>query len=402
MTGVTDLSSMTSAAPPRGFDEAEFRTRTERAQAQMAARGVDALLLTTEPEVRYFTGFLTQFWESPTRPWYLVVPASGKPVAVIPAIGAEGMRGTWLDDIRTWAAPDPEDDGVSLLCQTLNEALDEAAGSERRLGIVMGLESHLRMPYGDFAEVLRRVDAQVVDALPLLQALRYVKSEAEIEKIRFVCELASDAFRALPEKVAPGMTEREVCKQMHLDLLQRGADQVPYLLGSSGHGSYNNIIMGPTDRVLGAGDVMIIDTGARFDGYFCDFDRNWAFGYASDAAVRAYEVVYAATEAGFAAAKPGATTTDVYEAMWSVMEAGGALGNDVGRLGHGLGMQLTEYPSNRPGDDTVLKAGVVLTLEPGMEFAPGQYMVHEENIVIRSHGAEWLSKRADPKLTVIA
>ena len=64
-------------------------------------------------------------------------------------------------------------------------------------------------------------------------------------------------------------------------------------------------------------------------------------------------------------------------------------------------MQLTEYPSNRPGDDTVLKAGVVLTLEPGMEFAPGQYMVHED-IVIRSHGAEWLSKRADPKLPVIA
>ena len=176
---VTDLSSMTSAAPSRGFDEAEFRTRTERAQAQMAARGVDALLLTTEPEVRYFTGFLTQFWESPTRPWYLVVPASGKPVAVIPAIGAEGMQGTWLDDIRTWAAPDPEDDGVSLLCQTLNEALMK--GGERRLGIVMGLEC-LRMPYGDFAEVLRRVDAQIVDALPLLQALRYVKSETEIEK----------------------------------------------------------------------------------------------------------------------------------------------------------------------------------------------------------------------------
>ena len=87
----------------------------------MAGQGLDALLLTTEPEVRYFTGFLTQFWQSPTRPWFLVVPAAGKPVAVIPAIGAACMRRTWLEDIRTWASPNPEDEGVSLLAEALRE-----------------------------------------------------------------------------------------------------------------------------------------------------------------------------------------------------------------------------------------------------------------------------------------
>ena len=97
--------------PRRDFPVAEFERRLERSQRLMRQAGLGALLLTTEPELRWFTGFLTQFWQSPTRPWFLVVPAQGKPVAVIPGIGAECMRRTWIEDIRTWPSPDPADDG---------------------------------------------------------------------------------------------------------------------------------------------------------------------------------------------------------------------------------------------------------------------------------------------------
>ena len=93
----------------------------------MAERGIDALLVCTEPEVRYFSGFLTPFWQSPTRPWFLVVPCSGKPVAVIPEIGVPLMSATWLDDIRSWPAPQPEDEGVSLLAEALAECRLPAA-----------------------------------------------------------------------------------------------------------------------------------------------------------------------------------------------------------------------------------------------------------------------------------
>ncbi|MGB9438886.1 MAG: M24 family metallopeptidase, partial [Desulfobacterales bacterium] len=84
-----------------------------------------------------------------------------------------------------------------------------------------------------------------------------------------------------------------------------------------------------------------------------------------------------------------------------VMEAAGAIGNDVGRLGHGLGMQLTEWPSNTAFDNTPLVPGMVLTLEPGMMYAPGKSMVHEENIVITESGAQYLSVRCSPELTII-
>ncbi|MEC8852426.1 MAG: aminopeptidase P family N-terminal domain-containing protein, partial [Pseudomonadota bacterium] len=85
----------------------------------MMAAGMAGMLFTTEAEFRYFSGFRTLFWQSPTRPWFLFVPVDGKPVAVIPEIGAELMRRTWLDDIRTWPAPAPDDDGLSLLVDLL-------------------------------------------------------------------------------------------------------------------------------------------------------------------------------------------------------------------------------------------------------------------------------------------
>ncbi len=86
--------------------------------------------------------------------------------------------------------------------------------------------------------------------------------------------------------------------------------------------------------------------------------------------------------------------------MNDVLQKAGALGDSVGRYGHGLGLQLTEPPSNTPWDNEVFEVGTVMTLEPGMEFASGKLMVHEENIVITETGAEYLSRRALPKMPI--
>ena len=384
--------------PNRGFSESEFESRTERVQSLMRDLEVDAMLLTTEPQVRYFSGFLTQFWLSPTRPWFLLIPAIGKPIAVIPGIGLAGMKQTWIDDIRSWSSPQPKDDGVSLLCQSIIDL-------PRRFGRVaapLGIQSYLRMPVSDFQKVQSNLsNIEFVDCSESLLQLCSVKSTPEIEKVRYVCELTSDSFNTLPDFANIGDSERDIVKQMRIDLLNRGADTTPYIVSASGPGGYGDIIMGPTDRVLGDGDVLIIDTGTVFDGYFCDFDRNYAFGSASDKAKRAYDTVYQSTEAGFAAARPGATTSDIWRAMWSVLEKGGSEGNDVGRMGHGLGAQLTEWPSITSDDDTMLVAGMVMTLEPGMSYDGGKLMVHEENIIITESGASMLTKRAAQDLPVI-
>lgn len=316
--------------PERGFPTSEFEARLDRAQRLMRQQQVDALWLTTEPEFRYFSGFLTQFWQSPTRPWFLIVPAEGKPIAVIPEIGAAAVAATWLDDIRTWPAPRPNDDGVSLLLTTLREVVRRNG----RVGILMGPETHLRIPLADFENIRGALignEVELVDATPIVRQLRLVKFPAEIEKIAHICRLVSVAFAELPNLIAPGETEQEIFRKFKIEILQHGAD----------------------------------------------------------------------TEVGMAVARAGVTAASLFHAMWQELKTWDLSGTNVGRMGHGLGMQLTEWPSLTPTDRTVLQPGMVITLEPGLEVVPGQMMVHEENIVIREEGAELLTRRAPRELPVI-
>lgn len=383
--------------PPRGFPVAEFEARLTKAQTKMAEENLAAILLTTEPEVRYFSDFLTQFWQSPTRPWFMVIPSSGKPIAVIPEIGRACMSNTWIEDIRTWDSPNPEDEGVMLLADTLRQI----AGKSGKIGVMKGAESHLRMPMADYEKLLSALpDNPIQDCNELIHALRVVKSENEIDKIRFAAQAASRAFLRVPEFVSIGMSDREVFQTMKHELLKEGVDDVSYLVGGSGQGGYGDIISPPSTRKLQSGDVLILDTGCVWDGYFCDFDRNYSIGKPSNEAAEAHRIVWDATAAALDICKPGTTCAQLFATMNKAMGLGDDAGS-VGRLGHGLGMQLTEHPSHAAFDQTILQEGMVLTLEPGYEFAPDKMMVHEENIVIRAKGAELLSTRVTREIVTI-
>lgn len=386
-------------APPRGFPVAEFETRLARAQAAMVEDGLDALLLTTEPEIRYFTGFLTRFWLSPTRPWFLLVPSAGKPVAVVPSIGRECLQATWIDDVRSWNSPQPDDEGVTLLAGTMRELIEHSA----RVGIPEGPETHLRMPLGDFHRLRALMPyVEFADATGVIRNLRMIKSAAEQAKIAHACAIVSDVFEALPGLLAIGMTEVEIFRRFKIACLERGIDDVDYLVGGAGQGGYADIISPPSSRPVRDGDILMLDTGAVFDGYFCDFDRNYAFGHVPEQAGKAHAVLCNATEAGFAAVKAGATCADIHHAMQRVLETDFPGGSGVGRMGHGLGMQLTEWPSITAKDETVLQPGMVLTLEPSVELEGGRMMVHEENLVLTPDGPVFLTRPAPKTLPVIA
>jgi Xaa-Pro aminopeptidase len=383
-------------SPPRGFEPAEFNARTRVAQDRMAVAGISALLLTTEPEVRYFTGYLTRFWESPTRPWFLLVPATGKPIAVIPSIGADLMGRTWIEDIRTWSAPDLADDGVGLLAETIRDAVPEAGV----IGLPDGHETHLRMPLSDYARLAGMIGQRRLGSdAGIMRLLRMVKSPAEVAKIRRACDIAGRAFARVPEIAREGVPLGEVFRRFQMLCLDEGADWVPYVAGGAEQGGYTDVISPARPTRLAAHDVLMLDTGLVWDGYFCDFDRNWSVGPPSDLVKSAYAVLIDATLAGFEAARPGATAADLWDAMNKVLAAMGG-GTGAGRLGHGLGISLTEWPSLIPDDQTVLEDGMVLTLEPGIATG-GKILVAEEDILITNAGAEWLTSPAPRTLTEI-
>ncbi|MDC1303594.1 Xaa-Pro peptidase family protein [Ascidiaceihabitans sp.] len=384
-----------NGAPQRGFDEAEFRQRLSRAQKMMAKAGLACLLLSTEPEVRYFTGYLTRFWESPARPWFLIVPAVGDPIAVIPSIGVALMSRSWIADIRSWRSPDLVDDGVSLLRDTLRDV----AGTDGQIGVPSGLETHVRMPMHTWNAL--QDGLTIVDDAEIMLRLRRVKSQNEIAKITQAGAIATRAFARVPEIAQAGVPLEKVFRHFQMLLLEEGADWVPYLAGAAGQDGYFDVISPATETPLMNGDILMLDTGAVWDGYFCDFDRNFAVGAGSDVAQSAHARLIDAVNAGFEAAKPGALMCDLFDVMSAVVAGESDAVADAGRMGHGLGMQLTEWPSIIPTERTVLEAGMVLTLEPSVETVDGRIMVHEENIAITETGAVFLNTPAGRTLGIV-
>jgi Xaa-Pro aminopeptidase len=381
----------------RGFADAEFAARCAKAQAEMARASLGALLLTTEVELRYYTGFLTRFWESPTRPWFLILPLAGKPIAVIPSIGAHLMGQTGVEDIRTWSAPDYEDDGIGLLAETLREVVPDAGS----IGLASHLESHVRLPRADLHRLEAALGARrLVDDAAITWRLRQIKSEAEIAKISTAVAVADRAFARVGEIARAGVPLEQVFRRFQMLCLEEGADWVPYLAGAAGQGGYDDVISPATDAPLQRGDVLMLDTGVIRDGYFCDFDRNYSVGAAPPAVASAHARLIDAVDAGLEAARPGARFADLFHAMNAVVNPNGGV-SAAGRLGHGLGLHLTEGPSIIPEDNTVLEPGMVLTLEPGVDVGGGKIMVHEEDIVIRDGGAVCLSRRAGREIAVI-
>jgi Xaa-Pro aminopeptidase len=378
------------------FPVHEFERRVDRVQAHMRDAGCDALVVTSPANFRYFTGLDSQFWESPSRPWFLVIPSAGATIAAVPEIAFVPIRNSFVGEIQTWPSPRPDDEGVSLLANIL-QGIPRRQG---RIGFELGRESVLRMPVLDFLRLKELLPAiSLVDGSPSLWAARNIKSKYEIEKIRQAAAIVGRAFEAVPGYAHIGTTEAKVCREFTVDILCYGAHTVPYLACASGPGGYDQIITRGTDRQLQDGDILIMDVGATVDGYFCDFDRNYAVGQVSDAAKRAHEAVWNATQVGIEAARAGARVSDLWAAMMEVLQAAGMRGNNVGRMGHGLGLQLTEPPSNSAADEACLEPGMVLTIEPGMEYEEGKMIVHEENLFITEDGyAELLTPRAPKEM----
>lgn len=406
----------------RGVPASELEERLKQAQDMMQTKEIDCMLLTTEADVYYFTGLATRFWASPTRPLFLVVPAKGnRPIAVVPSCFPSFGKACWLgpDNVKTWAAPQVEDDGVTLLSGTLTEVSTQF----KRVGFMMGLETHIRAPLADVDRIrgiLTSNGIEITDACDIVKKLRNVKSPFEIERIRHVCDIASAAFAALPARLHAmhveannfGVTEREAQMAMRLLVHEFGADESPYVMTQSGSQGYDNIVLESEDHVLSPGDLLIIDTGIRFESYFCDFDRNFIVGgqqYLEPHARKAHEMLWSATQAAFDRATElnlsgvGCKASDLFHAQVKALDMNPEE-YSTGRMGHGLGLQLTEIFSNIADDDTPIGPGVVFTIEPGMnvEGSDENMIVHEENVVIAPNGeAQWLSDRAPQRMVSI-
>tara|TARA_B100000161_G_scaffold15960_1_gene9753 strand:+ start:1761 stop:2909 length:1149 start_codon:yes stop_codon:yes gene_type:complete len=378
------------------FPKEEYLKRLDNIHKKLENENIDAIVITSPANFRYFSGLDSNFWESPTRPWFLIISKNGKIKALIPSIGLSAIESTFIKDIEVWQSPNPKDEGTSLLKKII-----KTFPKNSNIGFELGMETYLRMSIKEFLKIKKDLqEYNFIDSTNIVWSLRKIKSDLEIKNIEKVCSITSKVFNNLINKISLGMSEREIATIFKKDLINNGVDYIMYLSCASGINGYNQIICNPSEKKIGDGDILIIDTGSTLNGYYCDFDRNFGFGNINQKSLDAYNKLWNATEKTLEIIKPGISCKEVYESLSKNLFSKNVKSN-VGRMGHGFGLQLTEPPSIMIDDNTILEKNMILALEPSIEIENDLMLVHEENILITQNGNRLLSSRTPKELPVI-
>ena len=378
------------------FPKEEYLKRLDNIHKKLENENIDAIVITSPANFRYFSGLDSNFWESPTRPWFLIISKNGKIKALVPSIGLSAIESTFIKDIEVWQSPNPKDEGTSLLKKII-----KTFPKNSNIGFELGMETYLRMSIKEFLKIKKDLqEYNFIDSTNIVWSLRKIKSDLEIKNIEKVCSITSKVFNNLINKISLGMSEREIATIFKKDLINNGVDYIMYLSCASGINGYNQIICNPSKKKIGDGDILIIDTGSTLNGYYCDFDRNFGFGNINQKSLDAYNKLWDATEKTLEIIKPGISCKEVYESLSKNLFSSNVK-SSVGRMGHGFGLQLTEPPSIMIDDNTILEKNMILALEPSIEIENDLMLVHEENILITQNGNRLLSSRTPKELPVI-
>ena len=267
------------------------------------------------------------------------------------------------------------------------------AGGARRIGF----ESHIVTVDGLDSLACALTDypaADLVRASGAVEALREVKDAGEVALLRLACEAADAALAALVQRggLRPGRTERAVARDLEMLMLDHGADGPSFetivAAGANSAVPHHR----PTEAVLESGDFVKIDFGALVGGYHSDMTRTFVLGNASGWQREIYDIVAAAQRTGLAALEAGVALRDIDAAARRVI-ADTAYGDHFGHgLGHGVGLQIHEAPGINSAAAGTLRAGSVVTVEPGIYLADRGGVRIEDTIAVGARGPEPLSR----------
>lgn len=357
-----------------------FQRRLERAQAELKARGWDFLIATPSTNYEYLTGYNPGRSE---RLIALVLPVSGMPAVACPSFEVERIRRhSIITDLRGW---EEQDDPYVLVGAVVRRLSARAVRRTIALESTTTYQSSLRLA----AALPGR---KFVDASPLTERLRVIKSPEEIALIRRAIVITQDAMAATFAQLAVGTTEVQVSQVLSHEMEQRGARGGGLVqFGPSSalpHG-------GPAGPKLEREMVVLIDCGCTVGGYQSDITRTIWFGdHPSDEFVKVFNIVHDAQTAAITLGRPGTACEEMDRAARKVITAAGYGQYFTHRLGHGLGMDGHEPAYLVEGNTTPLEPGMVFTDEPGI-YQLGKFGVRiEDDCTMTEHGVEVLSRRA--------
>jgi Xaa-Pro aminopeptidase len=330
-------------------------SRADRVVALLAERELDCLLVTDLVNVRYLSGF------TGTNGACVVTPEER----------------LFLTDSR-YVEQAKQQVGEFSRLEASRELIGDLAG--RLTGRAGFDDAHVSVKAHRLLSEKAGEGVELVAAGGLVEELRAAKDSAELAAIRAAAEVADTAYEALRADGLAGRTEREVGRWIVRFLEDRGADEVsfPPIVAAGEHGALPHA--SPRDVEIPRGELVVVDLGARLDGYCSDCTRTFATGPLDDRRVDAYEAVLAAQERALGEVRAGAVCRDVDAGAREAVESRLGVGFDHG-LGHGVGLEVHEAPRLAPSAEGSLDAGNVVTVEPGV-YVPGEFGVRIEDLVV--------------------
>jgi Xaa-Pro aminopeptidase len=334
--------------------------RLHRLVEQLPGAGVELMLISDLFNLRYLTGY-----------------TGSNGIALVGAGTAE-----FVTDFRYVEQAAEEVDPAFTRHRAAQDLLDSVGDLLPEGPVRLGFEdAHLTVR--EHARLREHLPERVeLVAVPgLVGRLREVKDAEEVARIRAAAELADAALLELLSEGLSGRTEREVALSLELKMRERGATGPSFepIVAAGSHGALPHAQ--PRDEPIAAGELVVIDWGAQLDGYCSDCTRTVATGELNAEAREVYDLVLTAQLAGLEAVKAGAGGREVDRVARDVIDAGGH-GEHFGHgLGHGVGLDIHEAPRLSQRSDDTLRAGNVVTVEPGI-YLPGRFGVRIEDLVV--------------------
>jgi Xaa-Pro aminopeptidase len=348
--------------------------RAEKVDSQLRARDLDGLLVTHPVNVRYLTGF---------------TGSNG-----VCLINREGRL--FFTDFRYVEQAAEQVLGFEKITAGRDLLGDVAKRLSGRIGFDdahLSVRAHARLT--DAAG-----EMTLIPAGGLVEEIREIKDAHELAAIAEAARLADTVYEGLCEGGLTGRTELEVARDLERRLLEEGADEpaFPVIVASGPHGARPHAE--PRDAEITLNTLVVVDMGARLDGYCSDCTRTFATGRLNDRAAEVYELVRSAQNAGLEAVRAGAACQEADAAAREPIEAAGQGDNFGHGLGHGVGLEVHEAPRLTPTAQGQLEAGNVLTVEPAV-YLPGAFGVRIEDLVVVTPDGRDVLTGVSKTLTVV-
>lgn len=339
--------------------------------------GVDAVALVPGPN---FTRALDHSFMSHERPFLLVIPADKPAVALVPnlelgsweLVGFDGAVFDWRDQT-----------GYS----------DAFAALVDHLGVSsLGVEGQVMRVFVHHALLAAQPSLKIIDAEREISGLRMIKTPNDIAAMQAAIDISERALRRTLDSVRLGQTEKQIEQTLIKMLFDEGADDLAFNpIVAAGDGSARPHAQARHDYEVKAGDSLLIDFGARKDGFAADITRTVFLDHVSDEGRAVYDTVLRANMAGLAVTRAGVTAHQIDDAATSVLEASPYADRIRTKTGHGLGRDVHEAPYIVRGNQMPLPAGTVYTNEPGL-YQIGNFGVRiEDDVLITDDGYRTLT-----------